>query len=428
MITATFIVDTRRATKKGFPIKIRIYNKDSKQNSYITTGKYQFADELIIDTEIRRLQYQLDERLMYCQRNNLNFDTSLDILKNGIPDNDIDLEIKLLESKLSELKKKKPSIGFIDFSNKYIREKEVKGERVDLFNTAINHFTKYLHPNQDIHINAIDYNFVNGLDLYFRNVKSSNNKTKCLSNATINTYFEKYSHIYNEAKKYDHLNIKDKNPFALIDIKPISDRTKKDYTLQELKEYFNSDLIFKNSKHPERAFARKARDIHKFQFLIGGHDLVDVALLKWSNIIDGRLVFKRYKNRKHKFQGKTISNMLHPLALEIIEMHGDRNNDRIFSFIHNPEENYRLYRNKRQYFDKTYKIIEEEFNFSETKLRSKTMRYTFRTIAGNLMINQMIIENLMGHINNSISMGYQGATPYEIQDAEHLKIICEVFK
>ena len=43
------------------------------------------------------------------------------------------------------------------------------------------------------------------------------------------------------------------------------------------------------------------------------------------------------------------------------------------------------------------------------------------------MINQMILEKIMGHSNNSISMGYQGATPYEIQDAEHLKVIEAVF-
>lgn len=428
MITATLIVDTRRETKKGFPVKIRVYDRGDKSLSYILVKKYQFKKELVIDSEIRKIQYDIDERLSYCNRNNLNFENTMDVLKNGIPENDVDIEIKILESKLAELKKKQPSIGFLEFAEKYIKEKLVRGERTDLFNVAINHFRSFLKPSLDISINAIDYKFVNDLDLYFRNVKSSNNKTKCLSNATINTYFEKYSKIFTEAKKHEHLNIKDKNPFSLIDIKPISEKISKNYNLNELQEYFQSDLIFTKSKHPERAFTRKARDINMFQFLIGGHDLVDVALLKWSDIKEGRIVFKRFKNRKHKFQGKTINNMLHPLALEIIERHGDKNSERIFSFIHDPATNYTLYRNQRQYFDKTYKIIESEFNFSSTRLRTKTMRYTFRTIAGNLMINQMIIENLMGHTNSSISMGYQGATPYEIQDAEHLKIIDEVFK
>lgn len=65
MITATIIVDTRRSTKKGFPIKIRVYNSEQKQNKYILLKKYQLETELVIDSEIRKLQYELDERLIY---------------------------------------------------------------------------------------------------------------------------------------------------------------------------------------------------------------------------------------------------------------------------------------------------------------------------------------------------------------------------
>lgn len=427
MITATIIVDTRRLTKKGFPIKVRVYNSEQKQNKYILVKKYQFETELVIDSEIRKLQYELDERLIYCRRNYLDFNSSLDIIENGVPNNDLDLEIKLLESKLSELKKKRPSIGFIEFSNKFLIQKAKRNERIDLFQVTINHFAKFISPEIDFPINNIDYDFVNKLDLYFREIVSVSSKNKKLSNATINTYFEKFSHIYNEAKKHEHLFIKDKNPFLLIDTKPISERSSKDYSLGELQNYFNSDLIFQESKYPVRPSAELAREIHKFQFLIGGHDLIDIASLKWSSIINNRLVFKRAKNVRHKFGGKTIDNMLHPLALEIVEKIGTKDNDRIFSFLRDPSESYERYKAQRQYYDKVYKTIEEHFKFSSNKLRSKTMRYTFRTIAGNLMINEMMLKNIMGHSDNSISMGYQGATPYEIQDAEHLKVIEAVF-
>ncbi|WP_313094263.1 site-specific integrase [Empedobacter sp.] len=428
MITAVIIVDTRRITNKGYPIKIRVYNQEEKQNKYILTKKYQLEKDLVIDSEIRKLQYDIDERLIYCRRNNLDFDSCMDVLKNGVPDNDIDLEIKILESKLAELKKKRPSIGFIQFAEKFLNQKLKRNEKIEIFQTAINHLKKFILPDLDIPINNIDYDFVNNLDLYLRGVESVSSKNKKLSNATINTYFEKYNHIYNEAKKHEHLFVKDKNPFSLIDIKSISERTNKDYSLEELKAYFNSDLIFVNSKkYPVRPAAELAREIHKFQFLIGGHDLIDIASLKWSSIINNRLVFKRAKNVRHKFGGKTIDNMLHPLALEIIQKIGTKDNERIFSFLRDPTESYERYKAQRQYFDKVYKTIEDNFSFSSNKLRSKTMRYTFRTIAGNLMINEMMLKNIMGHSDNSISMGYQGATPYEIQDAEHLKVIEAVF-
>lgn len=44
-------------------------------------------------------------------------------------------------------------------------------------------------------------------------------------------------------------------------------------------------------------------------------------------------------------------------------------------------------------------------------------------MAGNMLINEIIIKKLMGHSDNSVSMGYQGAVPYNIQDSEHLKVI-----
>ncbi|WP_312920859.1 hypothetical protein [Empedobacter brevis] len=70
--------------------------------------------------------------------------------------------------------------------------------------------------------------------------------------------------------------------------------------------------------------------------------------------------------------------------------------------------------------------IKNKVGISETIL-SKRARYTFNTIAGNLLINRDIIEELQGHSQSSIFHGYYGGTFNEIKDAEHLKIIEAVF-
>lgn len=41
MISASIVLDARRATAKGFPVKIRVHQSGSKNHKYIKTGKYQ---------------------------------------------------------------------------------------------------------------------------------------------------------------------------------------------------------------------------------------------------------------------------------------------------------------------------------------------------------------------------------------------------
>ena len=428
MISAQIIVDPRIATKKGYRLRIRIYEIGSRSYRHISLKKYQQSKELINDVEVRRVQFEIDGKIEYCNKNRLDLDAAFEVFKNGIPISDEDLEIKVLEAKLLELKRKRETIGFVAFYNLFINNKKQKHENVNLFKSALNHFKMFLTAKKinDIDINQIDYSLVNDLDLYFKQHESER-KIKQLSNRTINSYFLRYAIVFNEAHKYEKYNVKAENPFKLIKRKAVEEsNVKKNYSLNSLKKYFNTDFDDLGSN---LFFSYNVvKKIHMFQLLIGGVDFEDLSHLKWSDIKDGRIIFKRHKNKRLNNGGKTISNKLFDTALHIIDELGTKESQFIFSFIPSVKEDHKGYRLAIERFNNSCRKIDKKFYFSDSKLRSKTMRYTFRTIAGNLMINQMIIENLMGHSNNSVSMGYQGATPYEIQDMEHLKIIETVFE
>ena len=228
--------------------------------------------------------------------------------------------------------------------------------------------------------------------------------------------------FYKEAQRRKSLFIKPENPFDDFIITTGKRLVDRNIELDDIKSFFN--IQFGNDKLSLKY--KQAVDLLKFQFLIGGHDFVELSHLKWTDIKNNRITFHRFKN-KHRGGGMLIDNMLHPMALSIIDMYGTKDHKRIFSFIpENILNDFTYNRYLRSVISNRLESI-TEINKLSFKIRTKYIRYSFRTIGGNLMINQMVLEKIMGHSNSSISMGYQGVTPYEIQDAEHLKIIEAVF-
>lgn len=169
-------------------------------------------------------------------------------------------------------------------------------------------------------------------------------------------------------------------------------------------------------------------DLFMFQIAIGGHDFIDITLLTWSNINNGRIKFKRYKNRNLNNGGPTADNKLFDVALETIEKYGTKNDKRVFSFIPLPnyDEDNASYKNYQAGYNRILTAIKNKAGIKDVIL-SKRARFTFNTIAGNLLINRDVIEELQAHVQSSISHGYYGGTFNEIKDAEHLKVIEAVF-
>ena len=414
MITASIIVDTRREAKKGFPLKIRVHDQINPHR-YINLKIYQSEKELVRTPFLTQREFQLNQEIEYCNKNTLDLEQALKIIKDGIPDlNDLDSKIMLLEMELQRLKEKRNTTSFQQFYDIYINDRLTEGKSISTTVTRLNKFFSYLEfigsNSNEFMINNLDYETLLG----YKNYCLKNN----VSANSVKGYFRDLKYFYKEAQKRKSLYIKSENPFEDFVFSLSKTKAQRAIELSNFKKFIN--LKAKHDKHIQTI------DLIKFQFLIGGHDFVELSHLKWSDIKDGRINFHRFKNN-HRGGGVMIDNILHPLALEIIDKHGTKDNERVFSFIPENilnENKYRLYLiniiNNR--IDTICKQNELDF-----KIRTKYIRYTFRTIGGNLMINQMILEKIMGHSNSSISMGYQGSTPYEIQDAEHLKIIDEVF-
>ncbi|MEG0917981.1 MAG: hypothetical protein RSF68_13295 [Myroides sp.] len=428
MITAEIIIDDRRKTKKGYPVKIRIYDSLEKTNSphrYIPLKVYQDTNKLKLDSNLKRRYLDLEKEIEYCNKNHLRLEQAYEIILNGIPLDDVDNEIKLLEFKLNQLYQRsslKSKKGFLEFTKELIVERKLLKKDVKGHSTIINVLKVLIEPQADFVINDLTKEFLINLEI---KMYERGNKPK-----TVQTYFTYLNSIYKEAQSRESLNIKKTNPFYKISI-PDKSKVEYEITADDLTKLLHNDfkdVSLKNiSRDSSPETIKREIDLFLFQFAIGGHDFIDVANLKWTNIKKNRLVFYRTKNR-NKVSPAQVSVMMNEFARNVINKYGDKSTDRIFSHIPDPNVDYEVYHNYLARLNKSrYKKATKFLNI-ENEIKTKAPRYLFRTLAGNLLINDLIIMKIQGHKPQGMTFGYQGAINYEVQDREHQKILDLVFK
>ncbi|MGV0847390.1 phage integrase SAM-like domain-containing protein [Empedobacter falsenii] len=417
MITAEIILDLRRKTKKGFPVKIRVYDSVIKKHDYVSLKIYQNEESLKSDNLIKQREFELIKELEFVNSRNMSLAESLTIFHNGVPLNDIEKRILELEAELSRLRSQlKPTMLF-DFSERYIQEKINRKELVRIHRSVLLKFKSFISPKENIAINDLKIELL----LDFQNYLSEN-----MSEESVNTYFSKFQSIFLAAQNREDLNIKQQNPFKFIKKVNVNKDIDKSISLDSLKKLKNYN--FENWKWIDKTKYKMIVDLFLFQIAIGGHDFIDITELKWTNIKNDRISFKRNKNRKLNNGGPLINNKLFPFALEVIEKYGTKENERVFSFIPRPdyESDNSEYKIHQAGYNRILTAIKNKAEIKEEVI-SKRARYTFNTIAGNLLINRDMIEEIQGHTQSSISHGYYGGTLNEIKDAEHMKVIEAVF-
>ncbi|MFV0189124.1 MULTISPECIES: phage integrase SAM-like domain-containing protein [unclassified Empedobacter] len=417
MITAEIILDLRRKTKKGFPVKIRVYDSVIKKHDYVSLKIYQNEESLKSDNLIKQREFELIKELEFVNSRNMSLVESLTIFQNGVPLNDIEKRILELEAELARLRSQlKPTMLF-DFSERYIQEKINRKELVRIHRSVLLKFKSFISPKENIAINDLKIELL----LDFQNYLSEN-----MSEESVNTYFSKFQSIFLAAQNREDLNIKQQNPFKFIKKVNVNKDIDKSISLDSLKKLKNYN--FENWKWIDKTKYKMIVDLFLFQIAIGGHDFIDITELKWTNIKNDRISFKRNKNRKLNNGGPLINNKLFPFALEVIEKYGTIENERVFSFIPRPdyESDNSEYKIHQAGYNRILTAIKNKAEIKEEVI-SKRARYTFNTIAGNLLINRDMIEEIQGHSQTSISHGYYGGTLNEIKDAEHLKVIEAVF-
>lgn len=400
-IRATLKVYSYRKTKKGYPIKIYVtgYGKEKP----IPLNR--FTEEKSISEIKGNLKRKLAERevnLMkevdYCNDNNLSFSDSLEVISNGITDKTI--QIAVLEEQLRKLKGDTGARLF-DFWDEFKADLIAQGKSTKAYDDARSEFEKFTGTN--IRINDISYELLKKFKTkkYYDGAKDGG----------IATYLRKIKTVFLEAQRMESLGVKSGNPFKGVIPEAVGSKIvelSRD-ELNKIKEFEPS----KFSSPKNAAVMIRRRDIWLFQLYIGGHDFIDVALLENSNIKNGRIRFRRYKNRSKKDGGPLVDNIIIPEAMAIIKKHGNKNG-RLFPFITDPHHET-AYEGYRRNTNRALKKISEQCGL-ENVMKTKSPRYIFKTWAGEAQCDFLTTKQVQGQKIPDVSMRYQAALSHDLVD------------
>lgn len=200
----------------------------------------------------------------------------------------------------------------------------------------------------------------------------------------------------------------DMNPFNEFKVSKYKEETSKRAILkQDIERIINLDLksISDENTFPLYDFAR---DIFVFSYLGCGINIVDIAFLKYANVIDNeRLQFRRSKTKK------MISFRLQPMAKDIIKKYSKKKHkqtDYVFPIFDDTKqktmkEKYYKLDYRTRYVNKYLKKIGEYLDIS-LKLTSYVARHSFATVLKRSGVNTSIISEAMGHSSEKVTQIY----------------------
>ena len=413
MYTVKFYLDKNANTKKGHPIRIEVYCTKSKEQKRRSSGFFQKRKNIQITPELTRLLGELQQRTDFTNEMNLGFDQAIEVIVNGYTNQ---REIELLKQRLAELEKKDSKL-LIEFIDEMIHEREVKGLSTRHFEELKRELLNW--QGESLDINDITYRKLRAYELF----KRQNSTTR---GSIIHKTIRSLRTVYGEAKRRGLVHNPNEDPFEGLKILVESQPDKKKIITKEALTAIRDFVPKKSTTKKNKENMERTRDLFMFQIYVGGHDMADIANLKWSDIheVDGvkRIRFQRFKLRSRN-NNVWVDNAITPEAQDIIDKFGTPDEERIFGWLAKPDTE--SYRQQNGYHRKTLGRICETMDIP--KLKTKDPRRIFRSIGGQLGVNEILLNQMMGHKPSSISHRYQQNLSIQEQDKAHRNIVDNLF-
>lgn len=413
MVRVSLYLDKRSVSKRndnGFPVKLVLYDSLSKKQKQFSTGYYQTGKKLKMTSDLSEIFVNYQQREEYCNNLNLNLHESLEVIKDGFDSKE--REVIFLKQRLSILTKQ-PKVRLIPLIKQIIEQRELAGKSTRHFKEAISEVFKF--KAEELYLSDLTYGLLRQFEAFKRANGNGNGSGISKTIRTLRT-------VYNEAKRRGLLPENHYNPFDGFSVKIENKEDKEVWKIEDIKSLF--DFHPKPSTSKTNSYKmRRSLDVFLLQIAIGGHDMADIANLKWRDIDTGRIKFQRFKLRSHPSR-LWINNMISPFAASVIEKYGDRNDARIFSFLSEPSTE--KYRKQNNYQLKTLKRISQTLNIPDIK--TKSPRYIFRSLGGMIGVNDLLLMQIMGHKPNNVSFRYQHDLSLEQQDKAHAAVLNLLFR
>jgi integrase/recombinase XerD len=272
-----------------------------------------------------------------------------------------------------------------------------------VYQTAVNRLITYC--GKDVSFIEVNYKL---LDQFSHHLITSGLKVNSVSN-----YFRSIRAIYNKAIK---MKVVDRSLYPFHDISIKSEKTAKRAVLKEDIAKLLEIPLQQNSP------SWRALNYFMLSFYLRGISFTDLAYLKQSNIIDGRIVYRRRKTHKD------YSVKLFPVAETIINLMHVPGSDYLLPIIPNnvPENSLRAKRTIQQCIKTTNKYLKRlsaEVGLG-CPVTTYSSRHSFATIAKRMGYSNELIAEALGHeYGNKITNIYLDNFELEVLDAMHQQVI-----
>jgi integrase/recombinase XerD len=231
--------------------------------------------------------------------------------------------------------------------------------------------------------------------------------------STVGIYLRSLRAIYNQqnidVSLYPFGESKDKYSI------PTSRNIKKALTVEEIARIYSYEV-------KERSVKERAKDYWLFLYLCNGMNVKDFCLLKWKDIDDNMLHYKRSKTERSKKESRLISVALKPQTMEIIKKWGQPSilkDAYIFPHLENgmtAEKQRAIYQQLTKLINKNIKKICIDLGI-EKNVTTYFARHSFATVLKRSGANISMISELLGHSSVDVTESYlDGFEKEQIQE------------
>ncbi|MBS1619923.1 MAG: site-specific integrase [Bacteroidetes bacterium] len=401
----TFVVlalDTRRAKSDGtYPVLLRIIHYEKPAS--ITLGIYLKKEDW--DAKIRTIKPSYKGTESVTRLNNFlqkKKSEAIDIITKLDEKKTLD---SLTVTQIKDLISKKSDSGsFFEYGQTLV-DGLLETNRLGNYRSykcALSVLKKF-NSNRDLSFRELTYSYL---------VKFEQNHLK--KGGSLNglaVYMRTIRAIYNQAIKAG-LAEQEFYPFKNYEIKTTKTR-KRAISIESIKSIQNLQLTPKDHLyHP--------RNLFMASFYMRGISFTDLAHLKVSDMIDGRIHYDRQKTGK-PYDIKITSELQSILDIYLV---GKEIDDFIFPIIQQKDlkKQYEEIQDKRKRFNDNLKRIAKLCGITEN-LTSYVSRHSFATRAKNLGVPIATISDMLGHADTKTTEVYLASLSSDIMDDFHKKII-----
>lgn len=395
-VNVKIVLDKRNQKKdNSYPLILRIIS--NRRSASIPTGYSLLEDDWDDEAKEVKKSYKgvsnIKRLNKLIQKKKVSAMDIINQLEDGGEINN--LSVKEIKARIVN---KHSNIQFYIYAEEIIREMN-KSERFGYARSINNALqaVKSFTNDRDFQLKDLDYKFLTGFENFCRKRGNTTN--------TIAVYMRTIKMIVNRGIKSKIIK-RDNYPFSEYSIK--TTKTQKRAVPKQV-----IDLIEKcNLKKDSRVW--HARNYFLFSFYAMGMNFADIAYLKPSNIIEGRIEYKRRKTNK------TYSIKTTPPIKEILSIYlkDKTKDDYIFPIItqgDTPQRQYQEFFEQRRVYNQQLKEIAKEIDI-ETNLTSYVARHSWATVAKHKGVPTEVISEGMGHADVKTTEIYLDAFDRKVLD------------